>query len=151
MSIVLKQDNEQNIKIEHESDNVNSKILSSMDNKESATTAKVDMHNIIHNKFLVDVKNNKQMNSAYFKVTLTAVYSEIYKKNLVWKNIPDDADIQINITKILKNTSYVKVYDILKFYAKDSQKDMLDDAQTADVTALFYSSLYFFDKRKYEL
>jgi hypothetical protein len=151
MAVKIEQDNQQENKLNHESPNINKKFIGSADKEKSNTTGKVDLHNQIHNKFMKFVKKNRTMTTAYFKATLSVVYQDIYKKNLVWKNIEIEADIQINIKKILKDYSYVKVYDILVYYSKEAGKDMLDSKNIVEVTAMFYSTLYFFVKRDLSL
>jgi hypothetical protein len=151
MSITLKQDNDQNVNIHNESDNVNNKIIVSMDRKDGSTTNNINIHNAIHNKFVIFVKDNKLMNMAYFKATFNVVFRDIFKTNLQWANIPTDIDIQINIKKILKDNSYLKVFNIIRYYSNESGKDLVDDKEAVDVTALFYSTLFQFVKRNYEI
>jgi len=151
MPITLKQDNDQNVNIHKESDNVNNKIIVSMDKKDSGTTNNINLHNAIHTKFVIFVKDNKLMNMAYFKATFNVVFRDIFKTNLQWANIPTDIDIQINIKKILKDNSYLKVFNIIRYYSNESGKDLVDDKEAVDVTALFYSTLFQFVKRNYEI
>lgn len=148
MTIKISQDVDQDNKLNSESKDINKKFLGSVDRKESHDTARISLHNEIHNMFLNFVKTERKMSDAYFKVSLSAVYSDIFKKNLSWKNITDEADVQLNIKRILKDYSYIKIYDILKYYSDEAEQNMLEGSDIVNITAMFYSSLYFFVKRE---
>jgi hypothetical protein len=149
MALKLSQDSEQNNKVNDGSKNVNKKYMLSGDKEGSSDDTNVQMHNTIHNKFIKYVKKKKTMTDAYFKSTLTCVYDDVYKKHLVFKNIPDDPDIQNNIKSILQDVSYSKCYSILNYYAKEGGKDIIGAKDIIDVTAMFYSTLHHFIKREF--
>jgi hypothetical protein len=128
---------------------VNKKYLASADSENSTDDSNVNIHNDIHNKFISFVRKKKKMNSAYFRSTLTCVYTDVYKKNLVWKNINDDAEIKANIRNIKNDVSYTKVYGILNYYAKEGEKDVIGGKDLLNVTAMFFSTLHSFIKREF--
>lgn len=142
MSIKISQDYAQENKINSESPDINKKFIGSVDKKDGETTSRTDLHNSIHNQYLSYIKTGRTMSDSYFKATMSAIYSDIYKKNLVWKNLTEDADIQINLKKILNNFSFVKSYDILKYYSEESGKGMLDDTALINLTGMVYATLY---------
>jgi hypothetical protein len=146
MSIQISQDSSSENKINSESENINDKYLGSVDKKDSDASNQGDIHNTIHNEYLNLVKNGRTMSQSYFKAALGAVYSETFGKSLVFKNIPDDADLQINLKKLHKNFSFAKTHDILKYYSDEAGKDVLKGGDFINLTALFYATLYDFIK-----
>lgn len=147
MALKLSQDTEQSNKVNGGSKGVNKKYMVSGDKEDSSEDTSVKLHNTIHNKFISYVKSKKTMTDAYFRSTLTCVYDDVYKKHLVFKNIPDDEDIQANIKALQDDVSYSKCYSILNYYAKDAGKEIIGAKDIVDVTAMFYSTLYHFIKR----
>lgn len=148
MAIIISQDTIQENKFNSESIDINKKFIGSIDKKDSHSTARISLHNEIHNKYLNFMKNRKTMTESYFRVTLIAVYNEIFKKNLVWKNISLEVDIQLNIKRILKDYSYVQVYDIIKYYSEETEQVALAGEDIANLTAMFYSTLFLFVKNE---
>jgi len=146
MALKLSQDTEQNTKVNDGGNNINKKYVASADTENTPEDTNAKLHNVIHNKFIDYVKSKRTMTDAYFKVALTCVYDDIYKKHLVFKNIPDDVEIQSNIKSILDNVSYSKCYSILNYYAKDGEKDIIGAKDIVDVTAMFYATLHHFIK-----
>jgi len=142
MAIRISQDYSQENKINNESEDINKKFLGSVDREDANTTTRTNIQNDIHNAYLNCVKTNRTMAAAYFKAALGAVYSEIYKKSMSWKNLQDDIDLQINLKKILNNCSYVKVHDILKYYSDEAEKDMIKDDDLINLTAMFFATLH---------
>ncbi len=149
MALKLSQDTTQEHKVNTSSKNINKKYLASADNEGSTDESNVKIHNVIHNKFISYVRKQKYMNNSYFKSTLVCVYSDIYKKKLVWKNIVTDTEIKTNIKNIKNDVSYSKVYSILNYYAKDGAKDVINAKDLLDVTAMFFSTLNNFVKREF--
>jgi len=148
MAIIISQDSSQENKFNSESTDINKKFIGSIDKKDSHSTARVSLHNEIHNKYLNFMKNRRTMADSYFRVTLIAVYNEIFKKNLVWKNISLEVDIQLNIKRILKDYSYIQVYDIIKYYSDETDQPSLIGEDIVSLTAMFYSSLFLFVKNE---
>ncbi len=148
MALKISQDTEQNNKLTEKSSGVNKKYLANTDKSDTNDDSNVDIHNSIHNKFIKYVKSKKTMTDAYFRATLTCVYDDIYKKHLVFKNIPEDSEIQANIKSIKSDISFSRTYSILNYYAKDAGKDIIDGKNLIDVTAMFFSTLHHFIKRE---
>lgn len=146
MSIKISQDSAADNKLNSESEDINAKYLGSADKKESDSNSQSSIQNSIHNEYLQCVKTNRTMSDSYFKAVLMAVYSETFNKSLSWKNIQDDADIQINLKKLLNNYSFVKTHNILKYYSDEAGKDMLKGNDLISLTALFYATLHQFIK-----
>lgn len=151
MSLKLTQDTSMDYKLTKNSSGVNKKLLVSADKKTSEDSNNVNLHNTINSKFVKNVKNKKKMSTEYFKATLSCVYSDVYKKKIIWADLKFDTDLQSNIKAIKSDISYIKIYEILDYYSKDAEKIILSSTQLIDLTAIFFSSLYFFIERNLEI
>jgi len=140
MSIKIKKENSN---IYKETENINKQPLSTSDSSPESTDRK--LHNQIQSKVAQYLKEKRTMNDSLFKVTLETIYYDIFKKNLTYRNIPDDISLQINIKKIMDDYSYVKGYNILKYYMHKNK--IMPDESLLSVTALFYATLKNFIKR----
>jgi hypothetical protein len=133
-------------KLNSTSSDVNKKYIISPELKGN-DKKNADLHNAIYNKYIKYVKKKKTMSDAYFKSTLTCVYDDIFKKHLVWSNIPKNIEIQESINSILTDISFTRVYHILEYYTKDGENQVIQSKDIGDIVAMFYSTLYFFIKK----
>lgn len=143
MTITLSNDTSNEHQINNQSENINKKIIAPTNNNTDVT-----LHNQIYNLFIKYVNKNKTMNDDYFKTTLTCIYNDVYNKTLVWKDIPIVPTVQVNIKQLLTDYSYSKIYETLQYYVTTAKKITMSDTNILELTALFFSTLHFFIKRK---
>ena len=141
MPVKIEKDDELNIN--EETKNINKKQLEQKDASDESKDNQ--LHNQIKNKIIKFTKDKRTMNDALFKVTLETIYYDIFKKRLVYRNIPDDIELQINLKKIKDDYSYIKGYNILEYYSHKNK--VLEGKSLIVVTALFYTTLNTFIKR----
>lgn len=144
------------IKINHENMNlykfgekINNKIVIINENENSETSQDFDLNQKIFNKYLDFIKVKNMMHEEYFKILLPITYHNVFTKTLTWKNVPDEIDVQINIKKMLGDVSLIQTYEIFKYYNK--KNDTFKKENLIDLTALFYSTLYFYIKNEFRI
>jgi len=141
--MAIKIEKDDNINLHKETEDINKKQMQA--NDASDESDEKDLQNQIKNKIVKFTKENRTMNDSLFKVTLETIYYDIFKKKLVYRNIPNDIELQINIEKIMDDYSYVKGYTILEYYSHKNK--VLEGESLVTVTALFYTTLKKFINR----
>ena len=149
MTIAFKKDIYQDHRLHTQSKNINRKYIISTDKENTNDDSNVKLQNEIHDKYVEFIKKDRKMNYVYFKNILTCVFQHVYKTPLKYNYITQDKEIQDNIIKILNDTSFFKIYEILKHYSNDEGKNIIEYDSLIDLTALFFSSLNFFISNKY--
>jgi len=119
-------------------DNINKCYIGFHENNE--TTNDIILHNNILSLYINYIKNKKLLSLKYFKILLPLYYKFTFNKTIIYKNINYDITLKENLITLLNDYSVIQLYKIMLYYIND------DDIDIKQLTAMFYSTLYYINK-----